>query len=64
MPVEKFNNMRFKQWREDFRKSLDYNPDLAFYVFLNKNLEFRKKGYVKKIGKNSYVYAKTKKELK
>mgnify|MGYP003421388817 FL=1 len=67
MQVAKFNVMRQQQWNKDYDEaSKKYSgstarPQLAFYVFTDKNGNYLKRGFVLKYERDSYMVLKTKK---
>jgi hypothetical protein len=72
MPVARFNELAQQKWNKDYDNAVEEAkngkrnwgnlPQLAFYLFFDKKGNPRKRGYVVKTAKNSYMCRSKKSE--
>nr|WP_298659527.1 hypothetical protein [uncultured Flavobacterium sp.] len=72
MQVEKYNQLSAKQWESDYEKAMEECkkgnrplgslPQLAMYLFYNKQGNVRKRGYVARTEKNTFICRSTKRQ--
>jgi len=66
VPVKEYNQLAENKWvqrSDEARIKNQPRPNLCFFVFTDRRGNYRTRGFVKRTAHDSWLFAKTKKEL-